>query len=182
MANLPASLEGLTFAEGSSERTETRAGVPIFNGSASGLQEWKFKVNTRMAAIMAEKDEDIRNQKCIELTGKIVDALTEEALKVAMDIGTENILKVGGLQKLITELEAHVMATKEDEARELYHFGAKLNGPLSRQLTDRWPDTLRDANDGCHALQVWTVRPRYRTRSWLITCCARPGLMQIKFL
>ncbi len=81
---LPACLEWLLFNAGSSERTETRAGVPIYNGSASGLAEWKFKVNTRLEAVLAEKDEANRLQKTVELSSKIVDALTDEALKVAM--------------------------------------------------------------------------------------------------
>ena len=95
MAHLPACLEGLLFESGSGERTETRSGVPIYNGNAGGFSEWQFKVTTRMNACEAEKDEAARTQKVVELSSKIVDALTDEALKVAMDLGTEKVLMPG---------------------------------------------------------------------------------------
>ena len=63
-----ACLEGLLFDTGSHERTETRAGVPIYGGSASGFAEWELKVLMRCNAAEAEKDEAVRAQKIVELS------------------------------------------------------------------------------------------------------------------
>ena len=117
---------------GAEQRSETRSGVPIYNGCAAGFREWEFKVMTRVNACEAEKDEAIRNQKLVELASKIVDALTEEALKIALDMGTTEVLMPGGIKKLVGKIEVQIMEFKEEEARELYHWGAKLRGPLSR--------------------------------------------------
>ena len=130
---LPKCLEGLLHNSGSDQRTETRGGIPIYNGSASGLADWKFRVETRLNAVEAEKDETKREQKLVELASHIVDALTDEALKIAKDVGSSNVLLPGGLKKLIERIEEAVLEFKEEEARELYHWGAKFRGPLARQ-------------------------------------------------
>ena len=113
--------------------TETKAGIPHFSGAASTIQEWKFKVITKKTALLAIKDPDVRKEKMAELTSKVTDGLAGEALKVAMDLGENELAKDEGLAKLIEAVEKHVLTFKEDEARELFHEGSKTDGPLSRQ-------------------------------------------------
>ena len=116
-------LEGLTFQSGSTGMTETRQGIPNYGGSASTLQEWKFKVTTKKFAVPTIKDEGIRAEKLAELTSKVTDGLSGDALKVAMDLG-EALSKPDGLDKLVEQIESYVLAFKEDEARELFHAGS----------------------------------------------------------
>eukprot|EP00972_Heterocapsa_arctica_P028709 4223399-Heterocapsa_arctica.AAC.1 len=89
-------LEGLSYhPQGSSiNLTETRAGVPQYSGTAYDFQEWKFRILTKKLAIEIPKPED-RDQKSTDLVSRITDALTEDALKIAMDIGSFELSKPG---------------------------------------------------------------------------------------
>ena len=84
-----AHMEGLTFHSDSrgKELHETRAGIPHFSGSAFLLPEWRFKVLRKKAAINSIKDDGMREEKLAELTSKIVDGLSDDALRVSMDLG-----------------------------------------------------------------------------------------------
>ena len=73
-------LEGLTFQPGSTGMTETLQGIPNYGGSASTLQEWKFKVTTKKFAVLTIKDEGIRAEKLAELTSKVTDGLSGDGL------------------------------------------------------------------------------------------------------
>ena len=130
-----AHMEGLTFhSDGrGKELHETRGGVPQFSGSAYQLPEWKFKVLRKRAAINAIASDEIREEKLAELTSKIVDGLTDDALRVSMDLGESVLSKTTGIIELITALEEWVGSFKEDEARELFHMGTKSDGPMTRQ-------------------------------------------------
>ena len=166
-------LEGLTFQPGNVGMTETRQGVPNYNGSASTLQEWKFKVTTKKFAVLAIKDEGQRSERLAELTSKVTDGLSGDALKVAMDLG-EDLSKPGGLDQLVEQIEKYVLAFKEDEARELFHAGSKVDGPLARQKGEsmvsyisrrnRWFNRLRSldsettVSQNILAITYWTVQ------------------------
>ena len=113
--------------------TETKAGITRFSGAASMIHEWKFKVITKKTALLAIKDSDVRKEKMAELMSEVTYGLAGEALKVATDLGEEELAKDDGLAKLIEAVEKHVLTFKEDEARELFHEGSKTEGPLSRQ-------------------------------------------------
>ena len=137
-------------ADGETQLTETRGGVPVFAGTASGLPEWKFKVQQKKNAINARKDTSLRKEKLVELTTKVVDGLTDDALKIAMD-NQHFLSDMNGIDKLIAKIEEHVIAYKEDEARELFHAGTKsenerclVNGGRVLGVTALGP-TLADA-------------------------------------
>ena len=81
-------LEGLTW--GSQETLgETRSGMPLYSGTAHGLTEWRFKVNNRKRAVMSIVDEELRSQKLANTVSQVIDGLSDEALKVAMDMCEE---------------------------------------------------------------------------------------------
>ena len=56
-------------------------------------------------ALDSVKDKDEREQKMTDLAGKVTDGLTDDALKVAMDVGEELLIAPGGLEVLIKALE-----------------------------------------------------------------------------
>ena len=130
-------LEGLIYKHSHDNvLAETRQGIPHYNGSAYGLAEWKFKVLAKKRALGSVKDQDERNMKMTDLAGKVTDGLTDDALKVAMDIGEELLIAPGGLDVLIKSLEEHVVSFRDDEARDLFHAGTKRDGPMSRQPSE----------------------------------------------
>ena len=89
-------------------------------------------MTTKMKAVELGKPED-RDHKRVELMGKITDSLTDDALKIAMDLGLEELAKEGGHDVLIKTIEDYVMQFKADEARDLFHAGTRGVGQLSRQ-------------------------------------------------
>ena len=80
------------------------------------------------------EDEQMRYTKLVELASKVVDALCDEALKIAIDIGVDDIAAVGGINTLVTAIEDHVSQFKDDEAQELFAIGSKTDGELYRQM------------------------------------------------
>ena len=82
-------LEGLTFQSDKHDMRESRDGIPQY--------ERKFKITTKKNAVIAIQDENIRAEGLLELTSKIVSSLSDDALKIAMDIGEEAIAKPSGL-------------------------------------------------------------------------------------
>ena len=127
-------LEGLLHRPGKdgTEISETRSGIPYFNGSAWGFKTWRFKIRGRLTAVEKAKEED-REAKHAELAAQIVEGLSDEALNIAMDIGSDVIGEEGGINTLINTIEKHVIQYKQEEAQALFTEGSSKDGPLSRQ-------------------------------------------------
>ena len=129
-----ACLEGLTYRSDVARGLKNnRQGLPTYSGSAAGLHEWKFKVLTKVKALEQIEDDVVRKSKFVELASKVVDALCDEAPKIAIDIGVDDIAAIGGIITLVTAMEDHVSQFKDDEAQELSAIGSKTDGELSRQ-------------------------------------------------
>ena len=116
-------LEGLLFQTDSHGIKETRSGVPAYNGSAGGLSEWRLKVLTKKAAIDRIAGETIRAERLSDFVARVTEGLTDNALKVAMDLGEAALIEPGGLRRLVDAIEADVVFFKEDEARDLFQAG-----------------------------------------------------------
>ena len=129
-------LDGLSYRpNGSQGLQETRAGVPQYGGTAQDFEEWKFRVMSKVTATNAVKQEE-KAGKLAELASRVTDALTDDALKIAMDIGGEALAKKDGLAQLVKAMEEHVMQFKADEARDLFHAGTRRDGAMSRQTSE----------------------------------------------
>ena len=127
-------LDGLLFrTSNGKEVAETRSGVPMYGGAAHGFEEWKFRVSTKHKAVLASESLEKIPEKLAELVARVIDGLTDDALKMAMDIGEEELSQTAGLQTLIDKMEANVISFKEDEVKELFRAGTLPDGPLSRQ-------------------------------------------------
>ena len=125
-------LEGLTH--GSQEGLpETRAGFPLYAGSAHRLKEWQFKIKNRMRTVTTIKDEDLKSQKMASLITSLIDALSDDALKIAMDMTEEELAAETAVQTLMDRIEANSARFKKDEARELHRAGSRTVGPMCRQ-------------------------------------------------
>ena len=150
-----ACLEGLTYrSDVARGLNDNRQGLPTYSGSAARHHEWKFKVLTKVKALQQIEDDVIRESQFVELASKVVDALCDEALKIAIDIGVDDIAAIGGINTLVTAIEDHVSQFKDDEAQELFAIGSKTDGELSRQRgesmlsyiarRERWVLRLKD--------------------------------------
>ena len=125
-------LEGLTW--GSQESLgETRAGMPLYSGTAHGLPELKFKVKSRSRVLAAHQDPEQKAVKSATLISQVVEGLTDDALKIAMDMSEAELDRPDAIDGLIAKMEDHVAQFKKVEARELYKLGSKTSGPLCRQ-------------------------------------------------
>ena len=127
-------LDGLVYRPNGQTHNlpETRAGVPQYGGSAADFPEWKFRVLAKVQALGATKIED-REYKRSELVLRVIDSLTDDALRLAMEMGMEELAAESGLENLVQRVEEHVSQHKIDEARDLFHLGTKPDGPLARQ-------------------------------------------------
>ena len=127
-------LKGLLYtAERGNEMQETRLGVPLYSGTAHDLEEWKFKVLLKAEAVKKIKNEDDRVAKLADLSARVMDGLSGEPLRIAMDHGVRQISDATGIEDLVKAVSDHVIQFKEDEARELFRAGTKVDGLLARQ-------------------------------------------------
>ena len=96
-----------------------KAGQPIYSGTAGLYEEWKFRVMAKWDALAGLKPEE-KDSKRTELASKIVDALRDDAMKIAMDLGRETLIAEDGVPKLVEKMGAQVNTKSELEATELY--------------------------------------------------------------
>ncbi len=87
----------------------------------------------KVKALEQIEDDQMRESKLVELASKVVDALCDEALKIAIDIGVDEVAAVGGITTLVAAIESHVSQFKDDEAHKVFAIGSKADGELSRQ-------------------------------------------------
>ena len=110
-------LEGLTH--GSQEALpETRAGFPLYAGSAHRFKEWQFKIKNRLRSVTTMKDEDLKSLKMASLITSLIDALSDDALKIAMDMTEEELAAEAAVQTFMDRIEANSARFKKVEARE----------------------------------------------------------------
>ena len=134
-------LEGLLYNPAGSDATQqTRSGIPIYNGSASGFDEWKFKSLGLVRSIKKQCDFKEKNSgrgmenQLDDLSAKVCEALEGEALRISVEIGHDELGTKDGVQVLVDAIEKTIpLGDKEDDARELYHLGAKSRGQFARQ-------------------------------------------------
>ena len=112
---------------------ETRAGFPMYGGSSHRFKEWQFKIKNRLRAVTSITDDEQETQKMASLVTSLIDALSDDALKLAMDMTEEELVSAEAVQTLMDRIEANSARYKKDEARELHRAGSCTVGPLCRQ-------------------------------------------------
>ena len=123
-------LEGLLYGTGREGLLNDKLGYPIYTGTASLFEEWQFRVMGKWDALAGDKDKDLRRT---ELASKVSDALRDDAMKIAMDLGRPELISADGVAKLVEMMRESVNVKRELEATELYKEGGKQKGVLSRQ-------------------------------------------------
>ena len=112
-------LEGLLFGSGREELQNDKAGQPIYAGSAALYGEWEFRVMAKFDSF-GGLDAKGRDNRRTELASRVMDALRDDAMKIAMDLGREELIAPDGVPKLVENMGAQVNTKSELEATELY--------------------------------------------------------------
>ena len=91
-------LDGLLLNPSGTETTnQTRAGIPMYRGGAFGFEEWIFKILGRVKSIKSQADEKNPEsiieveKKLIDFSSKVVEALEDDALRIAIEIGLDTL-------------------------------------------------------------------------------------------
>ena len=116
-------------------QTEGKAGVPKYDGEASRLAEYTFKVRLRQLREKGMSEEELRKQGPLAL--RLVDGLRGPALQTVRSMRKMDVLAgEKGVDYLLKELKDNLMPRSQMEARELYQAGAAQGGILSRQRSE----------------------------------------------
>ncbi|CAE7536321.1 RE2 [Symbiodinium microadriaticum] len=134
-------LDSLRFArfindqdEAGGAATESRHGIPRYNGDASRLTEWVFRVK-----MLAEKEKSISETEAKKLGSlplRLVEGLSGQALKIAQQLDVSKLAAEGGVDYLIEKISTELRPRRMQQARELYEAGAQQGGILSRQASE----------------------------------------------
>ena len=96
-------MEGLTWVKPGTEPITaftTKSGMPQYDGSAHGFQEWSFRVLAKHDAF-SDKEKDDRHQSRKELASKVLEGLSGDALNIAMDLGREKVVTDEGVPSMV---------------------------------------------------------------------------------
>ena len=149
MASQQAYLEWLTF--GSQDNLpKIRAGCPIYSGSLYRFKEWQFNIRNRLRSVTHIQDEHVRREKMASLTASLIDAFSDDALKIAMDLSEHELAADNAVQAIMDRIKANSARCKEDEARELHRAGSRMSGPLSVNRASRSSAISTAASFGTH--------------------------------
>ncbi|CAE7224139.1 RE2, partial [Symbiodinium sp. CCMP2456] len=137
-------LDSLKFAhfthdqdEAGGAATEGRNGVPRYNGDASRLNEWTFRV--RMLAQKEKTMSDSEAKKLGSLPLRLVEGLSGQALKIAQQLDVSKLDTEGGTDYLIEKISSELRPRRMQQAwyRAMTDLSSDLKLPdivLSEQL------------------------------------------------
>ena len=108
-------------------------GTPRFNGEATRLGEYTWRVRARMAREAEMDPGEVKKQGPLGL--RLVEQLSGPALRVAQQMPHSVLASKEGAEKLLDALATSLKPRRAQEARELYAAGAREGGILSRQAT-----------------------------------------------
>ena len=124
-------LEGLRL-EKIESLAETCSGMPYYNGRAERFKEWKFKIANRLRIAKTSEDKDARSRNLAKLVSEAIDALSGDALQIAMRMTDEELAAEDALDVLSDRIEENINTNKEEYLRKLIQEGGKLHGDLCR--------------------------------------------------
>ena len=119
----------LRYERSAAKTQETKSGIPVYDGSASGFFEWEVRTLLKLQACADDEERK-------KLGARVCEGLTGEAFKCAMDIGLTELGKENGVVQLVARLRTLIFPQQSSEARKLYKIGQQKHGPLSRQLSE----------------------------------------------
>ena len=109
---------------------QTNAGMPVYGGNFYDFETWFFKVKTKYDSY---ENKETKVQDRIELATKVIEGLTDDALKCAMDLGQDKVVAEQGVTVIAAASTASWEGKMETVIKELYREGSKRDGLLARQ-------------------------------------------------
>lgn len=117
--------------------TESKSGIPRYDGDPTKLQEYQFRVRLRQAREQQMDESELK--KLGPLALRLVDGLRGPALQVARSLQVDKLANKEGPTYLLEALQSALRPRSKQEARELYQAGAQQGGILSRQFGESIP-------------------------------------------
>ena len=110
---------------------EGKFGIPRFNGEATMLPEYTYRVRARAAKEKAMNKDEV--EKLGPLGLRLVEGLRGQALRLAQQVNLSTLSSKDGAEALLKVFNETLKPRRAQEARELYAAGAREGGALSRQ-------------------------------------------------
>ena len=110
---------------------EGKFGIPRFNGEATMLPEYTYRVRARAAKEKAMSKDEV--EKLGPLGLRLVEGLRGQALRLAQQVNLTTLSSKDGAEALLKVFNETLKPRRAQEARELYAAGAREGGALSRQ-------------------------------------------------
>ncbi len=128
----PSGLSATNLAE--DQNSEGKFGIPRFGGQPSALQEYAFRVRSKMHRESKMDESEVKKLGPLGL--RLVEGLRGDALKLAQQLKMEDLSKSTGPDQLLKLFAENLKPRKAQEARELFAAGSKDGGILSRQQNE----------------------------------------------
>jgi hypothetical protein len=135
-----------------SYQKETKSGAFKYDGNPLDLSEWKFRTQLRWEGLAQRTDDQVSMR--VELVSKVIEGLSDEALRAARELPTEALMSSDGVPNIIAAVEQMVIPKRQKEAERLFEQGHKKNGVLAKQPKEpmgsyvarrkRWYNLLRE--------------------------------------
>ncbi len=117
-----------TMEEGN---TESKFGIPRFDGNPHHLPEYVYRVQTRIAREKAMTEDEVKKLGPLGL--RLVEGLRGQAFRLAQQVDLSTLSSERGAEVLLKTFNDNLKPRKAQEARELYAAGSREGGLLSRQ-------------------------------------------------
>ena len=106
--------------EGQGHQETTRACAPVYAGDAHGLNTWKLRVlsHWKYLAPVGAGEEEVKRQdrERVQYASKILEGLNDDALRIAEDLGVDQLIDKDGVPTLVVAVEEFVKKKKDQEA------------------------------------------------------------------
>ena len=90
----------LIIADCAGDVSQTKAGLPYYDGNPYDFEQWHFVVMGKYDAYASKKDSEVREQDRIELSVKVIEGLKDDLLKCAMDLGRDVVVAPDGVLRI----------------------------------------------------------------------------------
>ena len=134
---MAATLRSLTYQQFTAIPQESKSGFVLYDGTATDYFVWEFKLELKLNTIVQVDEKPEKAEIAFKnLIACLVESLRGKALKIAYDIGVEELMNPEGHKGLIElrkQIKEQVFPQIDEEVRAVYQEGHKIGGILARQ-------------------------------------------------
>ena len=134
---MAATLRSLAYQTFTVIPPEGKAGYVLYDGGPNDYFVWEFKLDIKLSTIVQVEEKPEKAKIAFKnLISNLVESLRGKALKIAYDIGVDELMEyedMRGLKQLRKEIKENVFPQIDEEVRAVYQEGQKIGGILARQ-------------------------------------------------